>query len=306
MQWLAEKYNKIYLKYTKSYGPFPDKDKIYKLLVEKQLNKLPFIFVRGESNLREMKEKLRLKVPLHSFPDISISLKAESKKWALSYVSRLGVDLSRKIGGISPSTVVAGIKTRNSSSSCGGNHIKLCKEIIEFYRLNGLQVLLIPHSLDDGKNLKSCDLALTKKIYNELENKRDIILVDDMNLTYGQVRAIIGLLDFYATSRYHSLSSALCMAVPVVALSWHIKYGDIMRLFLDDFLVVNCRTNSIKKSLALIKKYYYNRQWFDKEKMLERKKEIVKEIDKSVTILANEVRRLLEHKNNSMEKCSGG
>lgn len=305
MQLLAEKCNKIYLKYTKSYGSFPDKDKIYKLIVEKQLNKLPFLFVRGENNLKEMKKKLRLKIPLYSFPDISISLEAESKQWALTYVSRLGVNLARKVVGLSPSTVVAGLKTGNNSSSCGANHIILCKEIIEFYRLKGLQVLLIPHSIDDGRDIKSCDLALTKKTYNELENKRDVFLIDDMNLTYGQVRAIIGLLDFYVTSRYHSVASALSMAVPVVALSWHIKYEDIMCLFLNDFLVMDCRTNGIKKSLALIKKYYYNRQWFDKEKMLERKKEVVKEIDKSVTILANGVKRLLEHKNKRVEKCSG-
>ena len=40
-----------------------------------------------------------------------------------------------------------------------------------------------------------------------------------------------------------------------------------------------------------------------KETMNSFKKEIVKEIDTSVTILANCVRRLLEHKNKSREKC---
>jgi hypothetical protein len=54
MQWLAEKYDKLYLKYTKSYGPFPDKDKIYTFLVKRQLNKLPFLFVRGKANLNRL------------------------------------------------------------------------------------------------------------------------------------------------------------------------------------------------------------------------------------------------------------
>jgi len=291
MQWLAEKYNKLYLKYTKSYGPFPDNDKIYMLLVKTQLNKLPFLFVRGKENLNEIK-KLNLEVPLYSFPDISLSLEAESRSWALNYVSKLGVNTSKKLVGLSPSAVIAGINTQNSSC-CGDNHIKLCKAIINFYRLNNQQVLLIPHSISDGKDLGSCDLALARKIYDETRDKKGIFLVDDMDLTYAQVRAIVGLLDFYVTGRYHSISSALFMGAPTVALSWHIKYKDITSLFLDDFPVVDCRTSSVEKSVALVKDYYYNRQWFDKERLLERKKEIVKEIDKSVNILTNEIKRSL-------------
>lgn len=292
LQWLAEKYGKLYLKYTKSYGPFPDKDKIYRFLVKKCLNKLPFLFVRGKNNLKEIK-KLNLDVPLYSFPDVSLSLEAGNKKRALDYVSELGIDTSKNLVGLSPSAVIARMNTENRRSSCGNNHITFCKEIIKFYQMHNQQILLIPHSIVDGKNLRYCDLALTRKIYGEIENKTDIFLVDDMDLTYAQVRAIIGLLDFYVTGRYHSISSALFMAVPTVALSWHIKYKDIVSLFLEDFKVINCRKNSIEKSMALVKEAYLNRQWFDEERMLKKKKEIVKEIDRSVNILASEIRRSL-------------
>ena len=33
VQLIAEKYDKLYIKYTKSYGPFPDNDRIYPILV---------------------------------------------------------------------------------------------------------------------------------------------------------------------------------------------------------------------------------------------------------------------------------
>ncbi|MFX1521861.1 MAG: polysaccharide pyruvyl transferase family protein, partial [Promethearchaeota archaeon] len=265
MQWLAEKHGKLYLKHTKSYGPFPDKDKIYRFLVKKCLNKLPFLFVRGKDNLNEVK-KLNLDVPLYSFPDISLSLAAESRKWALNYVGKLGVDTSKSLVGLSPSAVIARMKTKNTNSSCGNNHIEFCKEIIKFYRSHNQQVLLIPHSIVDGKNLRYCDLALARKIYDETRDKTEVFLVDDMDLTYAQVRAIIGLLDFYVTGRYHSISSALFMAVPTVALSWHIKYKDIVSLFLEEFKVIVCRKNSVEKSMALIKEAYFNRQWFDRER----------------------------------------
>jgi polysaccharide pyruvyl transferase WcaK-like protein len=291
MQLLAEKHNKIYLKYTKSYGPFPNKDKVYRFFARKQLNKLPFVFVRGENNLKNIR-KLGLNIPAYSFPDISISLQPETEKWALDYVNRLGIDVSQKICGLSPSTVIASIEIKSKNSSCGASHVKLCKKIVEFYRLNNRQVILIPHSIYDGKNTKICDLALCKKIYTELKDKKGVFIINDMDLTYEQVRAIIGLLDFHITGRYHSLCSALSMTVPVVSLSWHIKYEDVMRLFLEDFLAIDCRKTNVEKSLKLITKYYDDRQWFDKEEIQERKKRVLKEIDKSITILANFINKV--------------
>lgn len=292
MQCLADKYNKPYLKYTKSYGPFSGK--IYSFFVRKQLNKLPFIFVRGENNLKEIK-KLNLRVPAYSFPDISISMKAESKDWAVNYIAKLGLNLSKPIVGISPSSVIAGMEFNSdkSSHSCGLNHIRLCKEIVNFYQLKGLQILLIPHSLGDGINIRSCDLALSKKIYTELNDKTNVCMISDRELTYKQIRAVIGLLDFYISSRYHSVSSALSMGIPVVSLSWHIKYQDIMSLFLDNFLTIDCRTTGIKKALSLIEKYYNNRKWFDKNKVLKRKEQAIKQIDESVDILVNEIKKYI-------------
>lgn len=285
---LAEKYNKPYLKYTKSYGPFPDK--IYRFFVRRQLNKLPFVFVRGESNLEDVK-KLNLKVPLYSFPDISFILEPESKDWAVGYIANLGLDSSKPIAGISPSSVISNIHIYRDNSSCGLNHIRLSKEIIKFYQQKGQQVLLIPHSLGDGKDLRSCDLSLSKKIYTELEDKVNVFMISDMTLTYKQVRAIIGLLDFYVTGRYHSVSSALSMGIPVVALSWHIKYKDIMSLFLDDILAIDCRITNIKESLSLITKYYNDRQWFNKDEVLKRKESIIKQIDRSINILVDEIKK---------------
>jgi polysaccharide pyruvyl transferase WcaK-like protein len=291
MQWLAEKHGKLYLKYTKSYGPFPAKDVVYRFLVKRCLNRLPFLFVRGKNNLDEVK-KLNVDVPLYSFPDISLSLEAENRQWALNYVDKLGVDTTKKLVGLSPSAVIARMKTTDPKSSCGDNHLKLFKELVEFYRANNQQVLLIPHSVVDGKDLVYCDLAIARKIYGETKDKTGVFLIDDMNLTYDQMRAIIGLLDFYVTGRYHSISSALFMAVPTVALSWHMKYKDMLYLFVEDFRVIDCKKNSVERSIALIKESYFNRQWFDKERVLERKKEIGEEINESVNILANEITRV--------------
>lgn len=291
MQFLAEKYNTPYLKYTKSYGPFPHK--IYRFLVKKQLNKLPFVFVRGESNL-EIVRKLNLKVLIYSFPDISIALEAEPRNWAIAYVNKLKLDLSMPILGLSPSSVICGLPAESNNSTVGLNHIVLCKKIIESFQSRDQQVLLIPHSIGDSEDWRTCDLALSKRIFYELADKKNVFVILDTTLTYKQVRAIFGLLDFCITGRYHAVASALSMGIPVVSLSWHSKYRDIMSLFFDDFLNIDCRTTSPEESLSLINKYHSNRQWFDKNKVLKRREKAIGRINESIDILVNEIEKYIQ------------
>lgn len=290
MQIVAEKYNKLYLKYTKSYGPFYGY--LFRFLVKRSLNKLPFLLIRGNYNLKEI-EKLKLSIPLYSFPDASLVLEPESREWAEDYIKKLGLDPCKKIIGLSPSSVIASIEER-TGSSCGKLHLNLCQKIIDLYKKENQQILLFPHSIDDGKNEKDCDLALTRKFYNSLSDKKNIFLIEDMNLTYKQARAIIGLMDFYVTGRYHSVASALFMGVPVVSLSWHIKYKDIMSLFLDNPPIINCRDISVENALSLIKKHYYDRKWFDKEEILKKREEVSRDINKSIKLIADEVKKSLK------------
>ncbi len=286
-QIMAKKYNKIYLKYTKSFGPFPHK--LYSLIVKKYLNKLPFLFVRGKANLTNLR-KLDLSIPVYSFPDISLTLESEKKDWAKNYLKEMQVDISKPIIGISPSAVVHGIPGKSENSSCGQNHLILCKKIIDYFQSESKQILLIPHSIDDGKSIKSCDLVLSRKIFSELQNKDKIFLMDDQELDYRQVRAIISLLDFYVTARYHALSSALSVAIPVISLSWHIKYRDIMSLFMDNFLTIDSRKTSVGQAFEQIMKYYKNRDWFIKEDILSRKDKITKKITESIKLITDEIK----------------
>ncbi|KPJ73546.1 hypothetical protein AMJ48_01185 [Parcubacteria bacterium DG_74_1] len=274
-------YRKPYFRFTKSYGPFPDK--IYKFFVKRALNNLPFVFVRGSENLKDV-EELRLKAPIFSFPDISISLTPESKNWAISYIASLGLNCKKPIIGFSPSAVID-----NKFS----NHKILCKEIISFFQQNNKQLLLIPHSFGIDEDPTSRDSILCEEIYSNLKNKENIFMISDNSLTYKKVRAIIGLLDFYIAERYHGLASALSMGVPVVSLSWHTKYKDIMSLFLDDFLVIDSSTTNIEESLSLIKKYYNDRQWFNREEVFKRKEKVIREIDKSINILVKAINKYI-------------
>jgi polysaccharide pyruvyl transferase WcaK-like protein len=288
--WLSKNFNKLYLEYTKSYGPFSGF--FYRFLVKKHFKKLPFIFVRGKKNLKEV-EKLNLGIPTYSFPDISLSLKPEPESWAKSYLEDQGIVSSEPVIGISPTAVIKRISEK-PINTCGSNHLILCKKAIEYFQKIGKQVIIIPHSIRDGVSEKSCDLAVSKKILHSLEDTNNVFLLDDMNLTYKQVRAIIGLLDFYMTGRYHSVCSALYMGVPTVCFAWHIKYKDILSIFLDDYPIIDCRKDSIKDGMDLILKYYNDRSWFDKDDVLKRRKEVNVHIDKSIQLIVEEINKKLD------------
>ena len=286
-KWLSKKFGKLYLEYTKSYGPFVGK--FYRFLTKKHLNSIPFIFVRGKNNLEEVR-KLKLQKPTYSFPDISLSLEPAEKGWASSYLKTLGLDCSKKIVGVSPSSVIYNLTTKEKTSK-GKNHFYLCEKIINFYAKENNQVIILPHSIEyDMSDANVADLTLSKRLFKRIKNKERVFLIADKGLTYRQTRAIIGMMDFYVTGRYHSVSSALFEGTPVVALSWHIKYRDILSLFLSkDIPTINCRKTNIEDAMALVEKYYYDRSWFDKKKILEKQNDIIRKIDCSIEILSNAI-----------------
>jgi len=118
-------------------------------------------------------------------------------------------------------------------------------------------------------------------------------LIEDMNLTYKQLRAIIGLMDFYVAGRYHSVASALFMGVPVVSLSWHIKYRDLMTLFLNEPPLVDCEKTTVDNAMSLIEKYYRRRDWFDAAKVAQRKAEVSREVKKSIELIVDQINKFL-------------
>jgi polysaccharide pyruvyl transferase WcaK-like protein len=285
-QKIAGNFKKKYYKFTKSYGPF--QNRLYTKIVRKNLSRLPFLQVRGEQNMSSV-NKLKLDIPVYSFPDVSLALKPTNKEWAQNYLANMMPD-TNNIFGISPSIVIRNISNITNKTS-GEDHVELCKQIISKYSDAYKPVLLIPHSIGDGKNLKTCDLALARKIYNEMSNNKNLYLVDDVNLTYQQTRAIIGQLSFYVTSRYHSLASALNMNIPTISLSWHIKYKDIMKLYLDKFLTIDCRKSNIPDAMQMVDEFYKNRDWFSKDLMQKRQTKIEKEIENSIKMIVEDINR---------------
>jgi hypothetical protein len=82
------------------------------------------------------------------------------------------------------------------------------------------------------------------------------------------------------------------MKIPTISLSWHIKYEDIMKLYLDKFLIVDCRTKNITESLKLIDEFYEQRDWFCEEIMHKKQNEIENEIKCSIDMIVDDIKKV--------------
>ncbi len=279
-QKMAGRFGVSYFKYTKSYGPL--EGFLFRWMAKKLLAELPFLFIRGSNNLEEMK-KFDLKTPMYLFPDVSLILKPSPKEKAMSYLKSLGVDIDQPLVGISPSRVLSKIAVTNPENTVGNNHRELVKKFIREYLALGYQVLIIPHAMD-RIDRKKCDWKLSLEILNEIGNPENVCLTGE-DLSYADTRAVIGLLSFYVTGRYHSVASALYMGVPVICLAWHIKYIDIMSEFLDDFLAVDCRNTGINDAWLLIRKYHEDMSWFDRQKIRSNRLRIERQVERSIKMI---------------------
>lgn len=94
----------------------------------------------------------------------------------------------------------------------------------------------------------------------------------------------MGFLSFYVTGRYHGLISSLYMGVPTVVFSWHVKYRDVLSLFLDKFPMIKPNTSS-EETLKVIKEYYDNQKWFDKDKVKQKLEEVKKEVNVGLRLI---------------------
>ncbi|MFP4366015.1 MAG: polysaccharide pyruvyl transferase family protein [Bacteroidales bacterium] len=279
-QKMSQRHATPYFKYTKSYGPL--EGFLFRRITKRLLEDLPFLFIRGGNNLEYLR-KFNFKTPLYLFPDVSLVLKPASKSDATDYLVSLGIDPAKPVIGISPSRVLSGITSADSNNSVGLNHRELSKRLIGEYKSRGFQVLIIPHAMDRIDPNK-CDFHLARELMDETGEKENVFITGE-ELSYSEVRAVIGLLSFYITGRYHSVASALYMGTPVISLAWHIKYTDIMAEFLDDFLAIDCRKTGIDEAIDLIGKYHNDLSWFDPKKVRYNRRRIDRQVERSVRMV---------------------
>ena len=90
------------------------------------------------------------------------------------------------------------------------------------------KVILIPNEYT--KDLTADDKAVAQKLF-QMVGEGDVEILDVDRLTPNQMKAVVAACDAMVCARYHSVVASLSAGVPVLALSWHHKYREAMKLF---------------------------------------------------------------------------
>ncbi len=118
------------------------------------------------------------------------------------------------------------------------------------------KVILIPNEYT--RDLSEDDKAVARKLY-EMTGQDGVEVLEVDSLTPNQIKAVVAACDTMVCARYHSVVASLSAGVPVLALSWHHKYREAMKLFGQQRHVVE-KEEIGKSVVAAFHEVYDNRE----------------------------------------------
>ena len=102
---------------------------------------------------------------------------------------------------------------------------ELITGIIKNFLNKGLKVYLIPHSYNYfNPEIGNDDMTATRKVYESLEDKSNVVFVDK-NLLSPQIKYIISKMNFFVGTRMHANFAAIYTNVPVFGLAYSYKFA---------------------------------------------------------------------------------
>ena len=235
---LARALRKPFVAWTQSYGPFSTR--LVRLMCRLDLGTQPVIMCRG-ADCRAEVGKILPNAATATFPDVAVVLPYE-RDWAKTYIAGLasGARLGR-IATVSPSAVAE----HHARSIGGRSHIELVTAAVGHLAGKGYTVILVPHTFrPDDHDISVCDHAIAQRVHETVRD-RGVLLVSE-DLSPNQLKSVISLADVHVGARYHSIVASLSAGVPTLALSWHPKYRDIMRMYRVESYVVEQATSGIE------------------------------------------------------------
>ncbi len=217
--------------YTQTLGPF--KNPLNRMAAKWILPKARVVIARGKESYNNLK-----------------CLGLENIDWAMDAAFALGessccetvADKYRKLFngkvtvGISPNSIVA-----SACEKKGIKHTQIFAQFIDFLIENNYQPVLIPHSAKlNSKNRHNNDIPVIDEIIKQVRSPERLMYIKD-DYSYLELRSIIGMMDYYVASRFHSMISALYMKVPLIVYGWgYHKYREVISEFgLGDETVLN-------------------------------------------------------------------
>lgn len=210
--------------YSQTMGPF--NSHINRYLARWAFSKMDFIVPRGQSSYQNV-AGLNLKTPFENFADSAFTLQVPEEIEDRIYSKYKNLIHEKKVVGISMNSIV-----QEKCELLGIDHDGAWVTLFQYLFEHDYFVFIIPHSMRIGsKSRHNNDLLVVDKIMNNFPDTKKYIVVREP-YSCKELRAVVGLMDYYIASRFHSMISCLCKGVPVLVYGWGFqKYQEVMRDF---------------------------------------------------------------------------
>lgn len=204
------------------------------------------VYVRDNKYVDEL---AKLKIPYTKTKDLSAFMKP--LPWEIEIKpNAIGINVS-------------GLAYSNNYRKLAGEfevYPRLISEIIEHFRSAGHPIYLIPHAynyvIPDENN---DDMVACREVYEKLENKKDIYLIDK-DLLSPQIKYVISKMKFFVGTRMHANFAAIYTNTPVFGLAYSYKFeGAFVNNGLgadQTYMINNLQESDIPEVLNRIDKIY--------------------------------------------------
>jgi len=240
---------KTVIKYTADMGPF---DNLWNRFFAKfYLNKIDLILARSEKTKKYL-YALGITTPIYTCPDTAFLLKPINCSEVVLCTRKM-----RK-------RTIVGISLSHVAEQIGGERYVILMAKLADYLIKKLDalILLIPNEIFPQK--KSDDLRVAEKVFKKINAKNNVMLltfkINAKHYSANKLKGIIKKCDLFIGARYHSIVAATSMCIPTLAISWHHKYYEVMKLLGQEEYVCDVRSLNFLELQKKVTKLWKSRK----------------------------------------------
>jgi colanic acid/amylovoran biosynthesis protein len=214
---LGKMFRKPVIKYTADIGPF--KSTWNRFFARLYLQNFVDLILARNDNTRQRLSALGVSTPVRVCPDTAFLL--EPRKSTFS--ERLGkMKANHPLVGFSVSFQAA------KQAAVADNYLKDMASLADYIiRSKKARIVLIPNDL--SQDALRDDVSVAREIFGRM-SKQDETIIFSKEYDAWEMKGVIGQCDVLLAARYHSMIAGLSQGIPVLAIGWHDKYPEALRL----------------------------------------------------------------------------
>jgi colanic acid/amylovoran biosynthesis protein len=239
---------------------------------------------QSETYLRELLSDVT--VNLKYVPDIAFAFQGAKLQVGSQLLLQSGLHPGEKpIVGITPNWR---IYQRFSGEDANNGYVLLLANVTKYFNSIGAEVVLIPHDIVTD-NSRLDDRHQCKLISQAVGEQSPVVLTEEYSAE--TIKSVIGNLDLFIGSRFHSLVAALSCRVPTVAIGWSHKYSELLRLVDLERYAVGCDNLQMPALIELLEQ-----AWNQRSGIKTHIEKIVPKLENQVQELFDEIAQTITHK----------